>query len=141
MLATNRETHRRIFVQAWRKAANDEPLELVEAQIVSVIRQHPEYQPMLEAGEDILDKDFSAETGQANPFFHMGLHIAVHEQLSIDRPPGIRALFQSLRERCQDAHAAEHRVMECLTQALWAAQQGPQGFDETGYLDCIRRAT
>ncbi|NEV62909.1 DUF1841 family protein [Thiorhodococcus minor] len=141
MLATNRETHRRIFVQAWRKAANDEPLEPVEAQIVSVIRQHPEYQPMLESGEQIVDKDFSAETGQANPFFHMGLHIAVHEQLSIDRPAGIRTLFQALRKHCPDAHTAEHRIMECLAQALWAAQQGHQGFDETTYLDCIRRAT
>ncbi|NEX22748.1 DUF1841 family protein [Thiorhodococcus mannitoliphagus] len=138
MLATNRETHRRIFIEAWRKATDGQPLEPVEAQIVSVIRQHPEYQSMLETGEQILDKDFITEAGHANPFFHMGLHIAVHEQLSIDRPQGIRAAFQDLCSRCPDTHAVEHRMMECLAQALWTSQQGPQDFDEVAYLECIR---
>lgn len=140
MLSTNRQTHRRIFLEAWRKASNAEPLEPLEAQIAEVIRQHPEYQPLLAKGEEALDQDFHIDPGQPNPFFHMGLHLAVLEQLSIDQPKGIRALYQKLRAASPDAHAVEHGIMDCLAQSLWAAQQGPQGFDQNSYIDCIERA-
>jgi len=46
-----------------------------------------------------------------NPFLHMGLHLAVREQLSIDRPPGVREIQQALAARLGE-HDAEHVLME-----------------------------
>ncbi|MBK1720985.1 DUF1841 family protein [Thiocystis violacea] len=140
MFSGNRQSHRRVFIEAWRKASNGEPLEPLEHQIAELVRRHPEYQRVLEAGDAGLDQDFSVDLGQPNPFFHLGLHLAVIEQLSIDQPRGIRALYQSLLREVGDQHSLDHRIMECLTQMLWMTQQGSGAFDEQAYLDCIKGA-
>ena len=69
----------------------------------------------------------------------MGLHLAVREQLAIDRPPGIRALFESLKTRLGDVHDAEHALMESLAEALWQAQRGGRAPDEIRYLELAKR--
>ena len=37
-----------------------------------------------------------------------------------------------------DPHEAEHRMMECLGQVLWEAQQAGGMPDEAAYLTCIQ---
>jgi hypothetical protein len=68
----------------------------------------------------------------------MGLHIAIREQLAIDRPPGIRALHSQLQARYGDIHGAEHHLMEALGQALWQAQRDGRAPDESQYLALAR---
>jgi Domain of unknown function (DUF1841) len=69
-----------------------------------------------------------------NPFLHMGLHLAVREQLSVDRPLGIRDLKRLLQARYGDAHRAEHALMEALGEELWVAQRDGRVPDERQYL-------
>jgi hypothetical protein len=69
----------------------------------------------------------------------MGLHLALRDQLAVDRPPGIRAAFQSVAKRSDDRHTAEHRVIECLAETLWAAQRENRMPDEAAYLERVRR--
>ena len=38
-----------------------------------------------------LDRDYTPEGGQANPFLHMGLHLGIREQVATDRPAGLPA--------------------------------------------------
>ncbi len=71
----------------------------------------------------------------------MGMHLAIREQLATDRPPGLRAGYRGVVERAGDAHAAEHRIMDCLGEALWRAQRAGRPPDEAAYLDCVRRLT
>ena len=139
MFSTDRQAHRRIFLQAWDKAKRQEPLEPLEERLVAIMRQHPEYLPFLESGENALERDFPPDLGQTNPFLHLGLHLAILEQLSIDQPRGIRRLYQEGLVRNGDAHRLEHAIMECLMEALWRAQHGQGPFDEQGYLACIKR--
>ena len=139
MFSSDRNTHRRVFIHAWKKAKAKQPLEPLERRIVGILRQHPEYQPLLEEDENALDRDFSPEQGQTNPFLHLGLHIAIVEQLSLDQPTGIRQLYQNLARLTGDSHAAEHRIMECLGEGLWKLQHDQQPFNEQDYLECIRR--
>ncbi|MBK1717683.1 hypothetical protein CKO27_08525 [Thiocystis violacea] len=139
MFSADRQTHRRIFLEAWRKATNQEPLEPLEARIVEIMRQHPEYQAFIEGGEAALERDFLPDRGQANPFLHLGLHLAILEQLSIDQPRGIRQLYQDLIGRIGDPHRLEHAIMDCLMEALWRVQQHQEAFDERAYLDCVKR--
>ena len=73
-----------------------------------------------------------------NPFLHMGLHLAVREQLIVDRPPGVRDLQRQLQARYGDAHRAEHALMEALGEELWTAQRDGRAPDERQYLVLAR---
>ena len=74
-----------------------------------------------------------------NPFLHLSLHLAIHEQVSIDQPPGIRAAFNRLRAKMED-HAAEHVLVECLGESIWRAQRAGGPLDAADYVDRINRS-
>lgn len=140
MFSHHRHTYRQAFMDAWTKSRSGESLEPLEAQIVAVLRLHPEYQPLLEDPEGSLDRDWSPAEGDTNPFLHLGLHLAVLEQLTLDRPAGIRRLHRQLVSTTGDCHEADHRIMGCLAESLWRVQHEARAFDEKGYLKCIRRS-
>jgi len=135
----DRSSLRRMYVDAWRKHREARPVEPVEDQIVRVVELHPEYAALLESGEASLDRDYTPEGGQTNPFLHMGLHLAIREQVATDRPAGIAELHRALLARLGDAHAAEHAMIDCLGEALWQAQRSGRPPDETAYLESLRR--
>ncbi|MCK4587167.1 MAG: DUF1841 family protein, partial [Gammaproteobacteria bacterium] len=72
-------------------------------------------------------------------FMHMGMHIAIREQLSTDRPVGINTAHKKLLLRLQDPHEVEHQIMECLGRALWESQQNNAAPDEAQYLVCVQK--
>jgi len=82
--------------------------------------------------------EFSPESGNSNPFLHMGMHIALKEQTSTNRPIGIKKIHTTLSKRI-GVHEAEHARMECLGQALWMAQRNNTIPDEKNYLECLRK--
>jgi hypothetical protein len=84
-------------------------------------------------------RDFTPEAGQANPFLHMGLHLAIREQVGTNRPAGIASIHSQLCRRLGDQHEAEHRMIECLAEALWLSQRTGLPPDEPAYLDALRR--
>ena len=128
---------RQMFYTAWKNFNNKALLQPLEQVIVTIIQQHPEYHTML-ANEANIDKDFTPEMGQTNPFLHMSMHIAIHEQLSTQRPAAIQNVYQSLKEKHGDAHQAEHELMECLGQMIWQAQRDQTAPDEQHYIKCIQ---
>lgn len=127
-------------MDAWNKSRSGQPLEPLEAQIVQILRLHPEYQDLLEEPDATLDRDWLPEQGETNPFLHLGLHLAILEQLTIDRPAGIRKLHGNLATATGDVHEADHRVMACLAEALWRVQHEGKPFDEKAYLKCLKRS-
>ena len=135
----SREELRRTYFEAWRKHQERSPLTPLETMITDVIGAHPEYHAI------VRDQDAAAtfEPGAAgdgeNPFLHMGLHLAIREQVSIDRPPGVRGLLQLLQSRLGDWHSAEHALMEALAETLWQAQRAGTPPDEARYLALARR--
>ncbi|MBL1278411.1 MAG: DUF1841 family protein [Ectothiorhodospiraceae bacterium] len=139
MFGQDRNQLRQMYLDAWQKSQAGAILQPLEAMIAEIISQHPEYHAMLNKGEDALDKDFSPEQGESNPFMHMGMHIAIREQLGTDRPAGISAAYKKLLLRLQDAHAVEHQMMECLGQSLWEAQRNNTAPDENQYLLCVQK--
>lgn len=139
MFATDRADIRDVFFRAWHGYRENRPLEGIESVIVDVALRHPEYQPVLDAGDVSAPRDYHAALGETNPFMHMGLHIAIAEQLSIDQPPGVRGCYQQLTARLPNPHAAEHAMMECLTETLWQSQQTGRPPDQIAYLECLER--
>jgi hypothetical protein len=134
----SRDQLRQAYIEAWRKRRNGLPMEPLEMQIADVIELHPEYQAALEKPATVLDRDYSPEGGQSNPFLHMGLHLAVRDQLATNRPVGIRAAFQAVAQRVDTVHDAEHQVIECLAETMWEAQRAGRPPDETLYLQRVR---
>jgi hypothetical protein len=130
---------RRHYVEAWRKHRSGTPLEPLEDQLVTLIEQHPEYHPLFEDDEQALGRDYTPESGQSNPFLHLGLHLAIREQVATDRPAGIAAVHCELSRNLGDAHAAEHRMLEKLGEALWLSQRTGRPPDEAAYLESLRQ--
>ncbi|SEP91584.1 protein of unknown function [Ectothiorhodospira magna] len=133
-----REQLREMYCQVWKRARAGEPLSPLERQIAQVIQDHPEYQALLAAPEAALLAEFTPEQGAVNPFLHMGMHLAIRDQVATDRPVGIRAIFERLQSRLGPLEA-EHAMMDCLGQALWEAQRSGCAPDEAAYLDCLRK--
>jgi Domain of unknown function (DUF1841) len=134
-----REQLRQSYADAWRKHLAGSPLTPLEALIADVIELHPEYRGVVEDSQAALGFESAAGDPRENPFLHMGLHLAVREQLAIDRPPGIRELLHSLKVRLGDEHRAQHVLMEALAETLWEAQRAARAPDEGHYLDLARR--
>ncbi len=66
-----------------------------------------------------------------NPFLHMGLHLAVREQLLIDRPPGNPRFAAPIAGAIRRIRTvAEHVLMEALGEELWMAQREGRAPDE-----------
>ncbi len=140
MFSNDRTELRRMFYVAWKTKLDGGPLDPLQQMIVGVIEQHPEYHALLE-NPDSLDRDFSPVVGETNPFLHMSMHIALIEQIGTNRPPGIRDCHQKLARSCASAHEAEHRMMQCLSEAIRVAQARNTMPDEAAYIECLRQLT
>lgn len=133
----SRDQLRKFYFDVWRKHNAGQPLEPVEAMIADIIRQHPEYHGLLADEDTAIDRDYLPEADSTNPFLHMGLHAALREQVEAQRPPEAARVFQRLTQAGGDAHEAEHRMMECLAEALWQAQRAGTMPDESAYTECL----
>jgi len=132
----DRNELRKMYADAWQKQTNSLPMSALETQIAAVIADHPEYH---DAVSEDLNKDFAVEGAETNPFLHMGLHLGIREQVATNRPAGIRSEFERLAAIAGDAHMAEHRMIECLAEALWEAQRSQRPPDEAQYLENLRQ--
>ncbi len=139
MYNPTRNQARDFFFTAWANYRAGSPLSELERVAVEIIALHPEYHALLEARERYVERDYTPEQGQANPFLHLGLHLGIAEQLATDRPQGIRAEFDRLAARHGDRHSALHDVLECLGEAMWQAQRAGTPPDTAAYLECLRR--
>lgn len=135
----SRDQLRQSYLDAWRKRCAGQLLSPLEALIADVIELHPEYQALMSDGPAAVGFEPSAATGGANPFLHLGLHLAVREQIAIDRPPGVRDLHRRLQAGQSDAHHADHVLMDALAETLREAQDSGRAPDEARYLEVARR--
>jgi Domain of unknown function (DUF1841) len=133
-----REQLRQSYAEAWRKHVERSPMTPLESLIADVIARHPEYQSLVSDAQALEAFETASGGGMENPFLHMGLHIAIREQVSIDRPPGVRELEQALISRLGSEHDANHVLMEALAETLWEAQRNGRAPDERRYLQSAR---
>lgn len=124
---------RTMFFTSWQNYQQKKPLSSLERQIVQVILDHPEYHAMMEQNS-LTDYQYFPELGQSNPFLHLGLHLAIREQIATNRPPGVQAAFQQLLKKYKDPLATEHLMIDKLAECLWLAQKNNKAPDEQEYL-------
>lgn len=135
--SNDRTKLRQAYFDIWQKSLNKQPLEPMELLISQVIAEHPEYHVMFK-NKKALERDFFAEQ-EMNPFMHMGMHLAIREQIATNRPEMLSVCYNSLCNKLGSAHDAEHQMMECLTEMLWNAQKNNSAPDEAAYLDCLKK--
>lgn len=125
-LEESRDRIRVLIIEAYQKHLSHQILSPLESSLVDIIQWHPELTDWL--NQDHLKTEFEED----NPFFHIGLHMSIREQVVTDRPNGIRAVFEKLLDRI-DVHQAEHQMMSCLAHHLAEAQKTGMP-DEVAYL-------
>jgi Domain of unknown function (DUF1841) len=140
MFNPSREQVRRFFFDAWRQYRSGVTLTGMDVHAVNIALLHPEYHAILDAPDRYLNREWTPEDGQTNPFLHMSMHLAIEEQLSIDQPPGVVAAMNRLVANATDRHAAQHAAMECLGEMVWRAQRNGTAPDAAQYLECLRGA-
>ncbi len=129
---------RKLFFISWEKFRKQEPMLPLEQQIAAVICDHPEYHSILEASQPENDSAYFPEMGETNPFLHMGLHLAIRDQISTNRPLSITQTYQDLLKRYGNALDVEHLMMENLAECLWKAQRNHNMPNEMEYLHSCR---
>ncbi|MCS5710959.1 DUF1841 family protein [Candidatus Berkiella aquae] len=130
---------RKVYFDAWQKEQEKLPLSPLEAMIVDVIQRHPEYHPIFDDPKNfhsLQDEKFQLDH---NPFFHLALHVTVLEQISANRPGGIRKLYQQLLKKIGDRTETEHKIMACLANVLKYSFERDEAANEQLYLKAIRR--
>ncbi len=137
LFTPSREEARRFFISVWQKQQAGQALADLERMTLAILLDHPEYHRYL--SEDLLDHDWRPEQGETNPFLHIGMHLAIEEQLSIDQPAGIRALYQALCEKHGSEHAAKHAMLDGLGEMIWQAQRHNAAPDPLVYLEILKK--
>lgn len=139
MFNPTRDQSREFLFDLWAKHAAGAPLSALESMALAVVLEHPEYHGILGDRERYLEREWTPEGSETNPFLHLAMHLAIEEQVSIDQPPGMRAAVVALASRRGSEHEARHDVMDCLAEMIWQAQRNGSAFDNAVYLDCVRR--
>lgn len=135
----SREELRQAYLEAWQRSTSALPLTPLQAQIATVVAEHPEYHHWLGAGNLALSEEFDPQRGATNPFLHLGMHLAIREQVGTDRPAGIRALHARLASRLGGPLFAEHLMMDALGETLWEAQRHGRAPDEQAYFERLQQ--
>ena len=131
----DRKQQREFLAKAWQKYTNQQLLEPLEKELVSIIKIHPEYQKRI----NNIDSEYFPEHGEVNPFLHINLHLSLREQLSIKQPAGIKEIYQKLLDIHKDPHQVEHLMMDCIAQMIFTSQKNNDPIDEDTYLDCLKK--
>ena len=139
MFGNDRNQIRQFFFTVWNKRQQGDSLSALENIVAGVIDEHPEYHKLLDQPDTALDRDWTPEHGETNPFLHMGMHISIQEQLGVDQPAGIKLIYQQLLNKFGQAHEVEHQMIECLGLVLWQAQTGGTQPDLQAYQQCLQK--
>ncbi|WP_372716023.1 DUF1841 family protein [Immundisolibacter sp.] len=137
MFGQDRDSLRAAYAGAWQRHLERLPLDLQQQRIVDVLTMHPEYQALM-MDPAALARDFDGSGGVTNPYLHMGLHVAIREQLGTGLPPEATQAHARLASRLGDRHAAEHCLIDCLAQTLWQAQRDGREPDFEQYREALR---
>lgn len=134
-MGNERKEMRQLFLDAWEKRQNPILLSPLEQQILSVIKAHKEYESIFD-DPNILDKDYRTDN---NPFLHMSLHLGIIEQLTTNRPKGLRELYQKSYRQLHDEHEVQHAFMEVMAEVMFDAQKKGALPDELIYLEQLQK--
>ena len=122
----SRDQLRETYRAAWRRFKQQHTLSPLDKQVVAVISEHPEYHVIVESAAADL-ANYSPRSGQLNPWLHMGLHLAIREQVATNRPHGIADVHAKLAKhagRCARSRTPHARSAGRTALGSAARRQG-----------------
>lgn len=134
-----RDQVRQFFFDTWAKFQQQQPLTDLEKIALEVIQMHPEYHAILSKPAQFSGQEYFPEMGETNPFLHMSLHLSVIEQIGINQPIGIAKIAENLKIKLGDAHAAQHKIVDCLAETIWQAQRNQTPLNSEYYLQILSK--
>ena len=135
----SRDEVREFFFDAWAKFKAQKPLTDLEKIGLGIMHMHPEYHRILDAPAQFKSQEYFPEFGETNPILHMSLHLSILEQISINQPIGIAAIYEKLKLKHQDEHDAQHDILDCLAETIWQAQRNHTDLDAAQYLQLMQQ--
>jgi len=135
----SRDQVRDFFFDTWQKYQQKQFLTDLEKIGLSVMLMHPEYNSILGSPTQFKQQAYFPELGETNPFLHMSLHLSILEQISINQPIGIRDVYEKLKLKHQEEHAAQHEILECLAETIWLAQRNQTDLDANHYFTLMQQ--
>jgi hypothetical protein len=133
----SRDQVRQFFFNTWQQFSQQKPLTDLEKIALEVIQMHPEYHAILSHPAQTSQQEYFPEMGETNPFLHMSLHLSVIEQIGINQPIGIASIYESLKAKHQEAHHAQHDILDCLAETIWQTQRNQRPLDAEHYLTLL----
>ena len=134
MFSQDRSKQREFLAKSWQKHINAEILEPIELQLALIVQKHPEYHALI----NDINLEYFPEQGKTNPFLHINLHLALQDQLTLNRPNGINDIYKKLIEVHSDAHEVEHMMMECIAEMIYQSQKNNTTLDQDNYLISLK---
>ena len=134
MFSSDRSAQRKFLAKSWEKYKANQLLEPLELQLAKIIEKHPEYQEII----NNLDTEYFPEQGKINPFLHINLHLSLQDQLSLDKPKGIKKIYNSLVKKIKDTHRVEHIMMEQIAEMIFNSQKNNKPMDQEQYLRSLK---
>ncbi len=135
----SRDQVRDFFFDSWGKFNQQQTLSDMEKICINVIHMHREYHHVLNNPEKYRHQEYFPESGDTNPFLHMSLHLSILEQIGINQPIGIKAIYQELKNKYHDEHKAQHDVLDCLAETVWHAQKNKTAIEPMYYLQLLKK--
>ncbi len=123
---------RTVYFDAWEKFNQQAILSPLEHIITQAISTHPEYHDFFSDRKNV-NHTLTHSDGTPH-FFHLGLHVALGEQLQADRPKGIKKIYTKLMGLYFDPIEVEHKMIHCLMAFLVESAQHPNQPNEKNYL-------
>lgn len=139
MFTPSRDEARLFFCNTWIRNKKGAKLNKIKQITLSILLTHPEYESLLSRPERGINKEWYPENGLENPFLHLGLHLAISEQISIDQPNKIKSVYNQLRTVMGDEHQTQHVCMETLSEIIWQAQHNHSPLDNITYLSLLQK--
>lgn len=125
------------FIEIWKKAKENAPIEGEEALFAEIMLEHREHHSLFDLGEAAFNIDFAARR-QTNPFLHTALHALVEQQIRAREPIEAEQALLSLLSKGDSRHEALHRIGGLLAQTLYDAVTRNKSIDDARYLAGLR---
>jgi len=130
VFSQDRSKQREFLSNSWQKHVAAQTLEPLELQLALIVQKHPEYHALI----NDINLEYFPEQGKTNPFLHINLHLALQDQLALNQPIGINAIYKKLIVIHSDIHEVEHMMMECIAEMIFNSQKNKTSLDQDNYL-------
>lgn len=109
-----------------------------EKEIAWIMLEHEEFNDDFRNAEELADYEYNPDS-EVNPFMHIGIHIAVENQLKQKEPLEVCEFYNAAKERGVSHHEIIHRLGFILMPLVFHTLKHLKPFDNERYKNLLRK--